>query len=83
MVSGKEEEAMGKVCLRTTVQWITCKNIMEKCLPQPSSLDRHSLGLRAIISSVIPVSHDCPLEDMQQHDLLQGDLLWTSLSETT
>ena len=51
----------------------TCKNIMQKFLPQPSSSDRHGLGLSAV-PSVIPVSHGCLLGDMEQHALLRADL---------
>lgn len=47
---------------------------MQIFLPQPSSSDRYSLGLGAVLPSVIPVSHGRLLGDMQQHGLLQADL---------
>lgn len=50
----------------------TCKDIMQTFLLQPSSSDRHSVGLSAVVPSVIPVSHCCLLGDMQQHGLLQA-----------
>lgn len=50
----------------------TCKNIMQTFLLQLSSPDRHSVGLSAVVPSVIPVSHCCLLGDMQQHGFLQA-----------
>lgn len=52
----------------------TCKNITQQFLPQPSSTDRHSLGLSAVVPSVIPASPGCLLGDVQQHGLLRADL---------